>query len=57
MATIQYTLDIWAWKTAADVASDSFTLEIPAAAKKLLPSEVSEINDTSGIFLPKGGTQ
>src|SRR5215470_5168942 len=31
----QYTLDIWAWKTGVEVASDGFKLEIPASAKKL----------------------
>lgn len=50
----QYTLDIWAWKTGSEVASDGFRLEIPAAAKKLAPSEIPEINEIPGIFTPKG---
>jgi len=50
----QYTLDIWAWKTGSEVASDSFRFDIPAAAKKLAPSEVPEINEIPGIFTPKG---
>jgi len=50
----EYTLDIWAWKTGTDVASDSFKLKIPAAAKKLAPSEVPELNEIPGIFTPKG---
>jgi hypothetical protein len=50
----EYTLDIWAWKTGAEVASDSFKLAIPADAKKLAPSELPELNDIPGIFTPKG---
>jgi len=50
----EYTLDIWAWKTGSEVASDSFTLAIPAGAKKLAPSQVPELNDIPGIFIPKG---
>ena len=50
----QYTLDIWAWKTGSEVASDSFKLEIPADAKKLAPSEVPEMNEIPGIFTPAG---
>jgi len=51
----QYTLDIWAWKTGAEVVSDSFKLEIPASAKKLMPSEVPELNDIPAHFTAKGG--
>ena len=50
----QYTLDIWAWKTGAEVVSDSFKLEIPASAKKLMPSEVPELNEIPSHFTPKG---
>ena len=50
----QYTLDIWAWKTDAQVASDSFKLEIPASAKKLTPDQVPELNDIPAIFTAKG---
>jgi hypothetical protein len=50
----QYTLDIWAWKTGAEVASDSFKLEIPASAKKLAPDQVPELNDIPGHFSVKG---
>jgi hypothetical protein len=51
----QYTLDIWAWKTGAEVASDSFKLDIPANAKKLTPSEVPELNEIPAHFTAKGG--
>jgi hypothetical protein len=50
----QYTLDTWGWKTGAEVASDSFKLEIPADAKKLPPDEVPEFNDIPGLFTGEG---
>jgi hypothetical protein len=50
----QYTLDIWAWKAGADVASDSFKLEIPAGAKQLTSDQVSELNEIPGHFSAKG---
>jgi hypothetical protein len=51
----QYTLDIWGWKTGADVTSDSFKLTVPADAKKLTPAEVPELNDIPAHFTAKGG--
>ena len=50
----QYTLDVWAWKTGTDVASDDFKLEIPASAKKLMPGQVPEINEIPALFSEKG---
>ena len=50
----QYTLDTWGWKTGAEVAPDSFKLDIPAGAKKLTPDEVPELNDIPGLFSIKG---
>jgi hypothetical protein len=50
----QYTLDIWAWKTGTEVASDSFKLAIPADAKKLAPDQVPELNDIPSLFTRKG---
>ena len=50
----QYTLDIWAWKTGAEVASDGFKLEVPANAKKLTPDQVPELNDIPSHFTRKG---
>ena len=50
----QYTLDTWGWKTGAEVASDSFKLEIPAGVKKLPPDEVPELNDIPSLFTAKG---
>jgi hypothetical protein len=51
----QYTLDIWGWKTGAEVASVSFNLAIPAGARKLMPGEVPELNEIPGLFVRKGG--
>jgi hypothetical protein len=51
----QYTLDIWAWKTGTEVASDGFKLDIPASAKKLTPDQVPELNDIPAHFTAKGG--
>jgi hypothetical protein len=50
----QYTLDIWAWKTGAEVASDGFELAIPTDAKKLTPDQVPELNDIPSLFTRKG---
>jgi hypothetical protein len=50
----QYTLDITAWKTGAEVAPDAFKLAIPPGAKKLMPSEIPDLNEIPGIFAIKG---
>jgi hypothetical protein len=50
----EYTLDIWAWKTGTEVASDNFKLEIPTGAMKLKPADVPELNEIPGLFSPKG---
>lgn len=50
----QYTVDIRAWKTGTEVASDGFKLEIPASAKKLAPDEVPELSDIPSLFSAKG---
>ena len=50
----QYTIDIWAWKTGAEVASDGFKLEIPTGAKQLTPGEVAELNEIPALFSAKG---
>jgi hypothetical protein len=50
----QYTLDIWAWKTGAEVTADNFKLDIPTGAKKLTPAEVPEFNEIPALFSVKG---
>jgi len=53
-ASPQYTIDIWAWKTANEVASDGFKLAIPPDAKKLAPEEIPDLSEIPSIFATKG---
>ena len=50
----EYTLDIRAWKTGAEVASDGFKLEVPADAKKLTPGQIPDLDEIPGLFKAKG---
>jgi hypothetical protein len=50
----EYSLDIRGWKTGAEVASDSFKLDIPSGAKKLNPDAIPDLNEIPGIFSRKG---
>jgi len=50
----QYTLDIRAWKTGAEVASDPFKLEIPPNAQKLMPGQIPDLDEIPGLFKAKG---
>jgi hypothetical protein len=50
----QYTLDIWAWKAGAEVASDGFKLDLPAGAKKLTPEQIPDLNEIPALFSAKG---
>jgi hypothetical protein len=50
----QYTVDVWSWRAGAEVASDSFKLDVPATAKKLAPSEIPDLNDIPAHFSAKG---
>ena len=50
----QYTIDITGWKAGSDVASDGFSLEIPANAKKLTPTQIRELDDIPAHFTAKG---
>jgi len=49
-----YTLDIWAWKAGAEVASDGFKLDLPAGSKKLMPDQVPDLNEIPALFSAKG---
>jgi hypothetical protein len=49
----QYTMDITAWKTGAEVASDDFSFTVPAGAKKLERSELPDTDELPGIFRRK----
>jgi hypothetical protein len=50
----QYTIDVRAWKTGAEVASDDFKAEIPAGAKKVAPTEVGDLDELPTLFSPQG---
>ena len=50
----QYTIDVRAWKTGAEVASDDFKAEIPAGAKKVAPTEVGDLDELPTLFSPEG---
>jgi hypothetical protein len=50
----QYTVDIWGWKAATEVASDNFKLEIPAGAKQLMPGQIPDLDEIPHIFSAKG---
>jgi hypothetical protein len=49
----QYTIDVRAWKTGAEVASASFSLQIPAGAKKLNPSDLPDYDELPAAFAVK----
>jgi hypothetical protein len=46
----QYTIDVRTWNTGAGVASDRFTLKVPADAKKLNPGDLRDFDELPGIF-------
>jgi hypothetical protein len=50
----EYTLDVRAWKSGAEVASDDFKLAIPQGAKKIDPEEIPDLNDIPALFTPEG---
>jgi hypothetical protein len=49
----QYTVDVRALKTGAQVASDTFTLKVPAGARKLAPGELKDFDELPAIFALK----
>jgi hypothetical protein len=48
--TPEYSIDVRAWKTGAEVASDHFAFKVPADAKKLTPSDLRDFDELPGIF-------
>jgi hypothetical protein len=46
----QYTTDLRAWKTGAEVASDRFTFNVPADARKLTPADLRDFDELPVIF-------
>ena len=51
----QYTIDVRNWKVGTEVASASFSPDIPSGAKKLNPSEIPDFDEVPAIFTAKGG--
>jgi hypothetical protein len=49
----QYTIDIRAWKTGAEVASDDFRFTVPTGATKLKPGELPDSDELPGIYRRK----
>jgi hypothetical protein len=50
----EYSIDVRGWKAGAEVAPDSFKLEIPPGAKKLNPEQIPDLNEIPGIFSRTG---
>ena len=46
----QYSVDVRAWKTGAQVARDRFAIQVPADAKKLNPGDLRDFDELPGIF-------
>src|SRR5215510_9466032 len=51
----QYSIDIRAWKTGAEVASDDFRFTVPPGATKLKPGDLPDSDELPGIFRRKLG--
>ncbi len=51
----EYSIDVTAWKTGAEVGSDAFNLAIPASAKKVNPTDIPNFDELPAIFAIKGG--
>ena len=51
----QYTIDFRVWKTGAEVASDRFSLQVPADAKQLKPGDLHDFDELPNIFSVKRG--
>ena len=51
----QYTIDVRDWKTGAEVASDTFSVDVPKDAKKLELGDIAD--ELPEIFKVKKGAQ
>jgi hypothetical protein len=51
----QYSIDVRTWKSGTEVASDNFSLQVPADAKKMEPGELPNFDELGGIFKIAGG--
>jgi hypothetical protein len=50
----QYTVDVRTWRTGAEIGPDSFKVEIPVGAKRLVPVELIDFDELPSIFAPEG---
>ena len=50
----QYSIDVRAWKTGAEVAPDDFSVAIPAGAKKMNPKDIPNSDELPSLFVVKG---
>jgi hypothetical protein len=46
----QYSIDVRAWKTGAEVASDDFRFTVPPGATKLKPGDLPDSDELPGMF-------
>jgi hypothetical protein len=53
MRAPQYTIDLRAFKTGAQVAPDNFAFKVPAGARKLNPGELRDFDELPAIFALK----
>ena len=53
----QYTVDLRGWKAGSEVASDRFTLNVPAGAKKLNPGDLRDFDELPAIFAMNKGSR
>jgi hypothetical protein len=51
----QYTIDVRSWKAGSEVAPDAFSVQIPANAKKVQPSDLPDFDELPAIFAAKKG--
>ena len=49
----QYTIEVSAWKTGAEVASDDFSFKVPDGAEKLQPGDLPDLDELPDIFAIK----
>ena len=46
----QYTIDVRSWKTGNEVAADTFTVAIPAGAKKITAADLPDFDELPSMF-------
>jgi hypothetical protein len=50
----QYTVDVTSWKTGNEVPANSFSLAVPASARRLNPGDIPDFDELPAIFAAKG---